>query len=373
MKAILFANTDWYLYNFRLDFAKYLREKGWEVLFVAPSGSHESAIIDEGFRFIPFFMSRKGINPQEEMDTIKRIEALYKREKPDLVQHYTIKCVIYGSIAAKNIGIPRIVNSITGLGYAFLGHGIKATLIREVVMRLYRHALKGTQVIFENPDDQRLFLKRNLVTAEQSHVILGTGVNVNKFKVIPSPDSDPVVILPARLLWDKGVGEFVKAARSLREQGIKARFALVGKVDDGNPSSVPYDRLTQWQKEGFVELWGWQEDIVTVFTISDIVCLPSYREGLPKILLEAAACGRPIITTNVAGCREVVENGVNGYFVPAKDAKELENAMKELILDPELCHKMGMAGRKIVEEKFATHIVNEKTFEIYQRFDAVSK
>lgn len=367
MKAIFFANTDWYLFNFRLDYAKFLRTKGWEVVFVAPSSDHENAITDEGFRFIPFPLSRKGINPIEESRTIRRFEAILKREEPDLVQNYTVKCVIYGSLAAKRRGIRRIVNSITGLGYIFLGRDPMAILLRELVLRMYRKALVGTEVLFENPDDQEIFLSRDLITKNQATVILGTGVDTEKFRYLPMPDSTPVTILPARILWDKGVQEFVDAAKKLKEKNLRARFALVGKVDDGNPSSVSYDQMTQWQKEGFVELWGWQEDIVTVFTISNIVCLPSYREGLPKILLEAASCGRPIVTTDVAGCREIVEDGVNGLLVPARDSEALANALEKLVLNPDLCVEMGKAGRKLVKEKFASEIVNELTYEVYLR------
>lgn len=365
LKAVFFANTDWYLYNFRLDYAKFLRSKGWEVVFVSPTGGYESLLIAEGFRVIPFSLSRKGINPFIESDTIARIQSVLAREKPDLVQNYTVKCVIYGSIAAKNLGINKIVNSITGLGYSFLGRTPLAFLIREIVLRLYRKALKGTQVLFENPDDQKIFIDRGLVTTDQSHVILGTGVNLNRFRLISLPENTPVVILPARMLWDKGVHEFVAAAKILHGKGIKARFALVGKVDDGNPASVPFERLTQWQKEGIVEIWGWQEDIFTVFTISNVVCLPSYREGLPKILLEAASCGRPIVATDVAGCREIVRDGVNGFLVPARSAEALADALEKLILDRELCRRMGIAGRKMVEEKFASEIVNVKTYAVY--------
>lgn len=367
MKVIFFANTDWYLYNFRLDYAKYLRAKGWEVVFIAPPGDHEAAIVEEDFRFIPFPLSRKGINPFEEIRTIQRFQEVLNREKPDLVQNYTVKCVIYGSLAAKRQGIRRIVNSITGLGYIFLGRDPLALLLREVVLRMYRKALVGTEVLFENPDDQEIFLSRELITKDQATVILGTGVDTEKFRYLPIPDSTPVAILPARILWDKGVKEFVDAARKIKEKNVRARFALVGKVDDGNPSSVSYDQMTQWQKEGFVELWGWQEDIVTVFTISHIVCLPSYREGLPKILLEAASCGRPIVATDVAGCREIVMDGVNGLLVPARDSDALAAALETLVLNQDLCVDMGKAGRKLVEEKFASEIVNELTYEVYLR------
>ena len=367
MKAIFFANTDWYLYNFRLDLAKFLREQGWEVVFMAPSGNHFSRIEKQGFRLIPFEFSRKGINPFTERRTIERIRKIYQTEKPDLVHHFTVKCVIYGSLAAKKCGIHSIINSITGLGYVFLGTSIDAKFVRKITTRLYRIALKDTQVIFENPDDAALFEKLSLVNEKDKNIILGTGIDTNIFLPVPSPDSIPLVVLPARMLWDKGIGEFVEAATIIRRKGIKARFALVGKKDEGNPSSISYDQLTRWQKEGDVEWWGWQEDIITVLSMSDIVCLPSYREGLPKVLIEASACSRPIVTTRVPGCKEVVIDGLNGFLVPLKEAQPLAYALEKLILDKDLRTRMGQAGRERAVELFSTERVNTETFSVYSK------
>jgi glycosyltransferase involved in cell wall biosynthesis len=367
LKVIFFANTDWYLYNFRLDFAKYLREKGWEVVLMAPAGEHTEKLTAAGFRFIPFEFSRKGMNPFIEQRTIQRIKKIYAEEKPDLVHHFTIKCVIYGSLAAKEVGIRAIVNSITGLGYIFLDNKITTKMIRKIVSSLYKKALKDTEVIFENPDDAALFEKYGFTTEGNTHIILGTGIDTELFRPIPPPDSIPLIILPARMLWDKGVGEFVKAAEILKSKSLQARFALVGKKDDGNPSSISYEQLSFWQKEGNVEWWGWQEDILTVISISDIVCLPSYREGLPRILIEAASCGRPIVTTNVPGCREVVVDGVTGFLVPAKDPKSLAYALEKLIRSNEMRIEMGTAARKRAIEFFSISRVNDEIFKIYQQ------
>ena len=366
MKAIFFANTDWYLFNFRLDYAKFLKENGWEVVMMAPSGEHTNRIIDSGFRFIPFKFSRKGINPLVEQNTIKRITRIYQEEKPDLVHHFTVKCVIYGSLAAKKVDIRSIINSITGLGFIFLDSKISTKVLRKIVSSLYKKALIDTQVIFENPDDAALFLNYEFTNKQNTHVILGTGIDTDLFHPIPPPESTPLIVLPARMLWDKGVGEFVKAAEILKNKGLDARFALVGRKDDGNPSSISYEQLSQWQKEGYVEWWGWQEDIATVFSISDIVCLPSYREGLPKTLIEAAACARPIVTTNVPGCREVVEDGVTGFLVSPKDPKSLAYALEKLIRSPEMRNEMGSAGRKRTLELFSSDRVNTEIFAVYQ-------
>lgn len=367
MKAVLFANTDWYLFNFRLAYADFLREKGFEVCFLSPKGEHVQIIEEAGYRHINIEFSRKGINPLEETKTIQSIKAIYEQEKPDLVHHFTIKCDIYGSLAAKELGIKSIVNSITGLGYMFLSEKPHVKVIREVVKRLYRKALSGTEVIFENPDDRKLFIEMGLVGEENSHIILGTGIDTEKFIPVPPPNSTPLTILPSRMIWDKGVGEFVEAARMIRESGIQARFALVGNNDIGNPTCIPFDQMTQWQKEGNVEWWGWQDDVATVISMSHIVCLPSYREGLPKILIEAASCGRPIVTTDVPGCREVVKDGVNGYLVPSKNAEKLKDALLKLIENEELRNEMGQASRRFAEERFSNQIVNEGIFSIYQK------
>lgn len=367
LKAVLFANTDWYLYNFRLDYAKFLKAEGWEVIFLSPDGEHVKKLEAAGFRHIRLDFSRKGISPLQESRTIRRIEAIYQQEKPDLVQQFTVKCVIYGSIAAKKSGIEHIVNNITGLGYLFLSDSLIAHFLRVIVKRLYQFALTDTQVIFENPDDRSLFISMNLVNPEQTNIVLGTGIDTDVFQPVPPPDSIPLTVLPARMLWDKGIGEFVTAATNIRTKGVQARFALVGKMDEGNPTSIPYDQLTKWQKEGFVEWWGWQDDITAVFSMCDIVCLPSYREGLPKVLIEAAACSRPIITTDVPGCHEVVADGVNGLLVPVKNSEALETALMKLIQDQPLRKKMGAAGRCRAIEIFSTTQIDQETYAVYQK------
>ncbi|MBQ6502373.1 MAG: glycosyltransferase family 4 protein [Flexilinea sp.] len=372
MKAILFANTDWYLYNFRLAYAEFLKEKGWEVCFLSPVGEHVQKLEEAGFRHIAIEFSRKGLNPLQENETIRRIKAIYAQEKPDLVQQFTIKCDIYGSLAAKELGIRAVINTITGLGYMFLSDKVHVKLIREVVKRLYRKALRGTEVIFENPDDRRLFIEMGLVGEENSHIVPGTGIDIEKFIPVPPPNSIPLTILPSRMIWDKGVSEFVEAAKMIRESGVNARFALVGNNDIGNPTCIPFDKLTQWQKEGNVEWWGWQDDVVTVISMSHIICLPSYREGLPKILIEAASSGRPIVTTDVPGCREVVEDGVNGFLVPAKNAEKLRDALLKLIENEELRIKMGEESRKIAKDRFSNQIVNEAIYAVYQKAIASS-
>lgn len=367
MKAIFFANTDWYLYNFRLEYARFLKMKGWEVCFLSPGGDHVEQLKEAGFRHIEFNFSRKGINPVTEVETIRKIKAIYAEEKPDLVHHFTIKCVIYGSLAAKDLGIRSVINSITGLGYMFLSEQPHVRMLRRVVKRLYKKALDKTEVIFENPDDRELFLSMGLVQPENSHIVLGTGIDTDKFSPVTPPNSVPLTVLPARMIRDKGVEEFVEAATMIRQSGVKARFALVGNNDPGNPTNIPFEQLTQWQKEENVEWWGWQDDVATVISMSHIVCLPSYREGLPKILIEAASSGRPIVTTDVPGCREVVKAGENGYLVPPKDPESLKNALLKLINDPDERERMGNASREKAVRLFSNEIVNDGIYAIYRK------
>lgn len=345
-----------------------MRERGHEVVLMSPPGEYGERLQAAGFRWISFPLSRKGVNPLIELGVLKRLTRIYAQEKPDLVHHFTVKCVTYGSVAAKRAGVPHIVNAITGLGHVFVENGLSVKLLRLIVSGMYRKAMRGTQVIFQNPDDRRLFQEMGLVNEAQSVLIRGSGIDMNRFTPLPEPEtSTSLVVLPARILWNKGVGEFVEAAHILRSEGIPARFALVGVADSGNPAAVSLVQLGEWQKEGVVEWWGWQEDIKVVFAMAHIVCLPSYREGVPRVLAEAAACGRALVATNVPGCREIVRDGENGFLVPPRDAPALAEALRKLIKDAYLRREMGRRGRKIVEAEFSTERVVSETIAVYER------
>lgn len=373
MKILLCANTDWYLYNFRLPLARKLRENGFEVVLVSPPGEYGPRLEAEGFRWINFPFSRKGLNPLIELFTIWRLTRLYRKEKPDLVHHFTIKCVLYGSRAAQKARIPAVVNAITGLGYVFVKQTFPVRVIRWIVKRFYHIALKNTQVIFQNPDDRQMFLDLNLVQTQNSHLIRGSGIDVTHFVPLAEPDCIPLVVLPGRMIWDKGVGDFVEAARILKDRGVRARFALVGKSDPQNPSGISLEQLGQWQKEGHVEWWGFQEDMTAVFAQANIICLPSYREGMPRVLTEAAASQRALITTDVPGCRGAVYHGKNGLLVPPRDPSALADALQTLIESPDLRKKMGEAGREIAVNEFSDEIVIDQTIQIYQKFRSISE
>ncbi len=365
MKILLFANTDWYLYNFRLALAQALRARGDEVVLVSPDGVYAPRLQELGFRWVCFSLARRGLNPLVEISTIMRLVRLYRREKPDLVHQFTVKCVLYGSLVCRLLGIHSVVNSVTGLGYVFMeGKGARRWL-RGIIMLFYRLVLRRTWVIFQNPDDRAIFLENRLVDPERVALVRGSGVDNQRFAPSPEPGGIPVVILPARLLWDKGVGEFVEAARRVRADGLPARFVLVGDSDPENPAAVPVAQIRKWVKKGVIEWWGWRDDMDVVYAQAHIVCLPSYREGVPKTLIEAAACGRPIVASDVPGCREIVRPGENGLLVPARDIAALATSLKQLIQDSNMRRAMGIRGRKIVEKEFSMDLVVSQTLNVY--------
>ncbi len=371
MKILLFANTDWYLYNFRLALAQALRARGDEVVLVSPDGPYAPKLREQDFRWICFPIARRGLNPLTEIKTIFRLIRLYRQETPQLVHHFTIKCVLYGSLASHLVGIRSVVNSVEGLGYVFTeGNGARGWL-RGIIKVFYRLVLRGSWVIFHNPDDQEFFLENRLIHPDQMTLIRGSGVDLKRFSPRPFMDGTPLVILPARMLWDKGVKEFVDAAGKLKAEKVPARFALVGNSDDDNPVSVPVSQLQAWKEAGMIEWWGWQEKMEDVFEQASIVCLPTfYREGVPKTLIEAAACGRPIIASDVPGCREIVRPGENGLLVPIRDAGALAKALRGLLESPATRIEMGKRSRDIAEKEFATELVISQTLALYQKCES---
>ncbi len=371
MKILLFANTDWYLYNFRLPLIKELRDQGNDIVLATPPGTYNGRLQDLDFRWVPIQLSRKGMNPLTEIISVFRIIRLYRQEKPNLVHHFTIKPVIYGSLAARITKVPGTVNAVTGLGYIFSKDKFTLKALQQLVIQLYKIALKHTSVIFQNPDDQKLFFDHKIIKQGQSYLIFGSGVDCNHFVPKPEKNGIPTVTFVGRMLWDKGVGDFVEAARILHKKGVQARFLLVGDTDK-NPSSIPAELLSKWQADGIVEWWGFQEDMREIYTLSHVICLPSYHEGLPRVLTEAAASQRPTIATDIPGCRDVIKHGVNGYLVPKKDPPSLAERMQELIENPDLRHQFAVKGRELAEREFSIEKVNRETIEVYlQHFQKI--
>ncbi len=357
MKLCVVANSAWNLVNFRLGLLKALLQQGWEVHVLVPDGPETALMREAGCHVHDVFIDCKGTHPWHDGRLFLRLRGWYQRLQPDVVVHYTIKPVIYGSLAARVLGIPAL-NAITGLGTAFLRDGWLQRLVRQ----LYKLALPASpSVMFENPDDLALFVNSGLLRPEQAVQVPGPGVDVGYFQPCPLPDVSgdaPVFLLVARMLRDKGVVEYVEAARLLRPRHPQARFVLLGFLGVENVSAIHQAQMDAWVAEGAVEYWGATSDVRPMIERADCVVLPSYREGMPRTLLEAAAMGRPLVATDVPGCREVVRDGVNGYLCPAKDAKALAQSMEKIIqASPGLRQRLGEAGRFCVETQFAERYV----------------
>ena len=369
MKIILFANTDWYLYNFRLKLAETLIKMNNDLFLVSPAGRFADRLRVSGYKWKEIKLSRSGINPFNEIWTIIRLTQLYQRERPDLVHHFTSKCVLYGSIAAKFAGVTRIVNSVTGMGYVFTKNNLLTFFLKPFVNFFYKIALTNSRVIFQNQKDIDYFISHQMIKGSQCALIPSSGVDIEKFCPAPYQNGDPLIVLPARMLKDKGIEEFVEAATLLKNKGVKARFALVGMPDQGNPSSISEFQLKIWSSSEKIEYWGWQEDMVSVYQKASVVCLPSYREGLAKGLIEAAACGRALVASDIPGCREVVMQGVNGYLVPTKQAVPLADAIERIITDKRLMARMGKESRKIAVRDFSVEKINRETIFEYNKLN----
>ena len=368
-KILYFVTEDWYFYSHRLALAAAARAAGYEVAVVTRVREHGDAIRGAGLRLVPMELSRGGRNPLTEWVTIWRLFRILRRERPDLVHNVALKPVLYGTIAARLAGISHIVNALAGLGHLFGSERRGLGLLRGIVTLALRWLLNGagSRVIVQNPDDLRALVSAGALDAARAILIRGSGVDLDRFRPAPEAPGVPVVVLAARLLWDKGVGEFCAAAERLRTEGVGARFVLVGDSDEANLGAIPRAQLELWQNTGTVEWWGKRSDMPEILSRCHLFCLPSYYgEGVPKALLEAAAAGRPVVTTDMPGCREAVRDGVNGLLVPPKDVPALAEALKTLLLDSELRGRMGKRGREIAEAEFGVERVIGKTLALYR-------
>lgn len=319
-------------------------------------------------------LNRRSMNPLREMIALLNLWDIYRLEKPDLVHHLTVKPVLYGSLAAEFVGVPAVVNAITGLGYLFLNDRWLTRQVRKFVKKLYRWVLSrpNSVVIFENDTNRQQFIEEGLALKEQSYLIEGVGVDVERFLPQPEPDGVPVALFPARLLKEKGIYTLVEAARILKTER-PIRFWLAGDVDEGNPGSVTPAEVRRWVEEGLVEWLGWQADMPAVYAQSNLVALPSWGEGIPTALLEAGACARAVVTTDAPGCRDVIEDGFNGRLVAVEDARGLAEAISWLISNPAERHRMGGNARQRVVERFSDQTVNQKTWDVYWTAQSAAK
>lgn len=366
---LLFVVTeDWYFCSHRLGLAKAAHEAGYDVAVATRVDRHGDIIEDAGLRLFPLALKRSGRGAVSELRTIAQLMALYRRERPDLIHHVAMKPVIYGSLAARLTGIKGVVNALAGLGYVFRSTHGRARAMRSMMRPALRSAFApaSTRVIVQNEDDRAQILSLRLAEPGKVRLIPGSGVDLGPYQPASAQSDEPLVILPARLLRDKGVEEFVAAARALRAEGIKARFALVGRPDPANPQSVSPRQVDQWAAEGAVEVWGWQEDMPSVYRQAQIVCLPSYHEGFPKALLEAAASSCAIVATDIPGCNDIVRAGETGWLVPPKTVPELTEALRTAIRSPELRARYGANARRRVEDHYAIDRVVADTLELYR-------
>lgn len=371
---LLFVVTeDWYFWSHRLPMARAARAAGFAVAVACRVDRHRARIEAAGIRVIPLTrLTRRGTNPLAEMRAIAELVALYRRERPRVVHHVAMKPVVYGALAARLARVPGIVNALAGLGFVFTAESVKARLLRPLVVMAFRVLLnrRGSRLLVQNADDRGLFVQRGLVSAERVTLIPGSGVNTAAFAPSPEPAGEPVALCVARLLWDKGIGELVGAARILRARGAPLTIRVAGDPDPANPRSIPQDTLQAWTAEGIVEFLGRREDIAALTAASHIAVLPSYREGMPKALLEAAACGRPLVATDVPGCRALVRDGVNGLLVPPRDPVALADALEKLARDPGLRARLGAQARRDAEEIYSEDAVEDAAAALYRALRA---
>lgn len=364
-RLLYLITEDWYFWSHRVDLARAARQAGYEVIVATRVADHGERIRAEGFRLEPLEMIRRSRNPVREAAAVAELVRVYRRVKPDVVHHVAMKPILYGSLAARIAGVPAVINAFAGLGYTFMDG--RNRLLRWCMKMALRTALSlgRSAVLVQNRDDQDRLVGEGMAPASRTRIIAGSGIDVSVYSLQPQPSGVPIVVLPARMLWDKGIGEFVEAARRLKRKGLNARFILVGRRDEHNPAAIPEVRLREWVKEGAVEWWGHREDMPAVYEMATLIVLPSYREGFPKVLLEAAACGKAVVATNVPGCREIVRDRFNGLAVPPKNPAALAEAIDELLSDSPLREMMGDRSRKLAVEEWSSSKITGQILALY--------
>jgi glycosyltransferase involved in cell wall biosynthesis len=338
---------------------------GWRVVAVGNADQYVSRLTDAGIEFEEVTFNRSGLAPRQDSAALLRLTRLYRRLKPDLIHHCQGKPVILGCAAARLCPSAKVVNTITGLGHAFIAGGP----LRRLACSGYRHTLgRAARTIFENIDDLQLFVNERLVSKDTTQLMVFSGIDVERFRPTHCQHTDPYVVsMPARLLWEKGVAEFVEAARICRDELPNVRFQLAGEVDQEHPSRIDRAQVDQWVAEGLIEYSGYVHDMRELYAQTTVVVLPSYREGVPRVLLEASACGIPIVTCDTPGCRVAIKDQRTGLMVPPKDPKSLAGAILKLLSNAELRSRMGQAGRQFVEEHFDQRVIADRHLELYRQ------
>jgi len=369
-KLLFIVNVDWFFVSHRLPIATAALKEGYEVHVACGITDKKEYLESLGLIIHPINLSRGSTGIAQEFKSFRDIFKVLISVKPNIIHFITIKPVLYGGIASRIIGITNRVFSISGMGYVFTSKKKKTSILRFFILRLYRLALGGTtsRVIVQNTDDRDILAQYNVIEESQEILIRGSGVSLKTHAYKKEPDGVPIVVMASRLLKDKGVIEFIEAAKMLQKKGILATFKLYGDIDIHNPASLTQNEVDEIKKEDIVEVHGYTDDITKVFSTSNIVVLPSYREGLPKVLIEAAACGRAVITTDVPGCRDAIEADETGLLVKVKESEPLAEAIEKLLEDKTLREQMGKAGRELAEKEFDIEKVIDTHLDIYRSF-----
>ncbi len=368
MRVLIVVNVDWFFLSHRLPVALGAVQEGHEVHLATSLTGSQDRLKNYGFLVHPIQLYRSEAGPISSLKLFFQLFKLFRSIKPDVLHLVTIKPVLIGGLAARCASVGGVVYAISGLGHVFLADSLYGKFRRALVSVWYRFVLgaQNIRVIFQNPDDQLALQSVSKLRAPQMVMIPGSGVDLALYQSTPMPSGVPVVLMAARLLTTKGVLEFVQAAELLKAAAVKARFCLVGDIDPANPASISAKMLGDWKRSGVVEVLGHRTDIPAMMAQSHVVVLPSYREGLPKVLIEAAACGRAVVTTDVPGCRDAILPGVTGLLVPPKDAQALAQAIERLVEDPKTCAEMGQAGRVHAEKSFEVQSVVKAHLAIYK-------
>jgi len=364
-KIAISSNTSWSIYNFRLNLLKTLKEKDYKITIVAPYDKYAEKLKEE-FEYYSIFIDNRGTNLINDLKTSWQYHKLYKEIKPDIILHFTIKPNIYGNFACNLLNI-SVINNITGLGTVF----IKQNLVTNIVKVMYKIAFKNSFVFFQNNNDKNLFLNLNLIKKNRCDVLPGSGVDISKFTSISTEKKDNIFrfLLIARMLWDKGIGEYVEAAKIIKRKYKNVEFLLLGAIGVENPTAISKEKIKEWEKQGLVKYLGTTDNVKEEIAKTDCAVLPSYyREGVPKVLLEASAMAKPIITTDNVGCKEVVDDGINGYLCEVKNSVDLAAKIEKMInLSEKERTKMGQAGREKIVKEFDEKIVIDKYLKIIEK------
>lgn len=369
-KILFVVAEDWYFWSHRRPIATAALQNGFDVFVATRVGNCGEKIVEAGFRLLPLRLNRSSYSLFHELRTVSELRSIYRSEKPDIVHHIALKPILYGSMAALGNRRVQVINAFAGLGYLVSSPSFKAQALKRVLWKLFRFLLNrpNSFLLLQNCEDRDLLVAEVGVRPERTTIIRGSGVDVNEFQPTAEAPGTPIVVLSSRMLWIKGISDFVEAAKFLRSRGVNARFVLVGDTDPGSPGAIPREKLQEWQNAGAVEWWGHQESMSRMVQQATIVCLPSHGgEGVPKALIEAAASERAIVATDVPGCRDIVRHGTNGLLVPPKNPAAMADAIAQLLNDAPLRAEMGRRGREIAVNEFSEEKVIQQTLALYHK------